>query len=72
MITVYYAVCSERDGKPVVRSVYSERSRAEAALEAVRNADGGRPEDAYWMAEVGKEAETWLRFLPDNETDAAS
>lgn len=69
MITVYYAVCSERDGKPVVRAVFSERPKAEAAMDSVRSADGGGPEDAYWLAEIGKEAETWLRFFADNETD---
>lgn len=70
MITVYYAVCSERDSKPVVRAAYDSRSKAEAAAESLRSADGNRPEDAYWIAEIGKESETWLRFLSDNETDA--
>ncbi len=72
MITVYYAVCSERDGKPTVRALFSERQKAEAAMDKVRSMDGTRPEDAYWLAEVGKEAESWLRFLPDNATDAGT
>lgn len=72
MITVYYAVCSERAGKPVVRASFDARAKAETFLEALRDADGSRREDAYWVAEIGKESESWLRFLPDNATDAGA
>ncbi|MEL6761129.1 MAG: hypothetical protein AAFP04_12095 [Myxococcota bacterium] len=67
MITVYYAVCSETAGKPVVRTVHSDRARAEQALASLR-AQGDS--ERCWLAEVGKEAESWLRFFAENENDA--
>lgn len=66
MISIYFAVCSERAKKPVVRAVFDSPAEAEAGLEGIRERDGHDPEDAYWVAEVGKEAESWLRFFLEN------
>ena len=66
MIVVRYAVCSERQGKPVTRAVCESRSDAEKALEQLRQADRATPESAYWVAELGPECEAW-RFLAPQE-----
>ncbi len=59
MIVVRYAVCSERQGKPVTRVVVDSRTEADRALERVRQADAGSLEQDYWIAELGPEAESW-------------
>lgn len=59
MITVRYAVCSEKDGKPVTRAVVESRSDADRALERIRQKDLAAPEASYWVAEVGPECEAW-------------
>jgi hypothetical protein len=59
VIVVRYAVCSERESKPVTRVVCDTRSDAEREMERFRQEDGGDPSISYWMAELGPECEAW-------------
>jgi hypothetical protein len=67
MIAVRYAVCSERQGKPVTRAVVSSRADAEAALEQARRADLANLEASYWIAELGPESDAWRKLAPEPE-----
>ncbi len=67
MIVVRYAVCSERQGKPVTRAVVESRAEADRALERVRQRDLGNLEASYWIAELGPEAESWRWLVPEPE-----
>ncbi len=59
MIVVRYAVCSERDGKPVTRAVVDSRAEADKLLESLRKSELSSPEHAYWIAELGPECDAW-------------
>ena len=59
MIVVRYAVCSEREQKPLTRAVVDNRAEAERLVERYRREDGHDSETAYWIAELGPEAEAW-------------
>ena len=65
MIVVRYAVCSERQGKPVTRVVVESRAEADRALERVRELDASSLEHDYWIAELGPEAESWRWLAPE-------
>jgi hypothetical protein len=67
MILVRYAVCSERQGKPVTRAVVDSRVDADRALEQVRQRDLANLETNYWIAELGPEAESWRWLAPEPE-----
>ena len=67
MILVRYAVCSERQGKPVTRIVVDARADADRALERIRVQDAGNLETHYWIAEIGPEAESWRWLVPEPE-----
>ena len=62
MIVVRYAVCSERERKAVTRGVYDSRAEADRALERLRQLEAAGPEDAYWIAELGPECESWRQL----------
>jgi hypothetical protein len=62
MITVRYAVCSERDGKPVTRGVVETRADADRLLEKLRQNEAASPEQQYWIAELGPECDAWRRL----------
>ena len=64
MIVVRYAVCSERAGKPVTRAVVEDRAEAKRVLEEIQRKDATQPEETYWIAELGPEAEAW-RWLAE-------
>ncbi len=68
MILTRFAVCSERNKKPLTRVVCDTRAQAESELEHVRQADSEDPEGSYWIAEVGSESEAW-RWLAPTEGD---
>ncbi len=59
MIVVRYAVCSERESKPLTRIVCDARAEAERVIERYRREDGADAETAYWIAELGPECEAW-------------
>jgi hypothetical protein len=65
MIVVRYAVCSERQGKPVTRAVVESRTEAERTLERIRQRDLASPEESYWIAELGPECEAWRHLVPE-------
>jgi hypothetical protein len=65
VIVVRYAVCSEREGKPVTRAVVDSRAEADRALERIRERDLGNLEGEYWVAELGPEAESWRWLVPE-------
>lgn len=67
MIVVRYAVCSERERKPVTRGVYDIRAEADRALEHLRQVEAAGPEEAYWIAELGPESESWRHLGVDVE-----
>jgi hypothetical protein len=69
MIAVRYAVCSERQGKPVTRCVVGSRAEAEQALEQVRRADLANLEASYWIAELGPESDAWRTLAPEVEAE---
>jgi hypothetical protein len=69
MILVRYAVCSERQGKPITRIVVDARVDADRALEQIRAQDVANPETSYWVAELGPEAESWRWLAPKPEID---
>ena len=58
MIVVRYAVCSEREHKPIVRGVFDSRPEAERRLEELRRAEDD-PATHYWTAELGPECDAW-------------
>lgn len=62
MIVVRYAICSDRQKKPLTRAVCDSRAEAEKVLESVRRQDSSEPADSYWIAELGPECEAW-RYL---------
>jgi len=66
VIVVRYAVCSERQGKPVTRVVVESRADADRALDRVREADASALEHDYWIAELGPEAESWRWLAPES------
>jgi hypothetical protein len=66
MITVRYAVCSERDNKPVTRAIVDSRSEADRVLERLRQADLASPEASYWIAELGPECEAWRWLISES------
>ncbi len=66
MISVRYAVCSERQGKPVLRALAEARAEAELTLEEVRKNDLGNLEPSYWIAELGAEADAWWSLLDEH------
>jgi len=66
MIVVRYAVCSERDRKPITRAVVDSHAEAERMLERVKREDGDDRDTEYWLAELGPECEAW-RWLARNE-----
>ena len=59
MIVVRYAVCSERENKPVTRAVCESKADSEQELERIKNEDGGDLGMTYWVAELGPECESW-------------
>jgi hypothetical protein len=59
MLLIRYAVCSERQRKPVTRAVCDTKAEAEAELERIRALDEAAPEDDYWITELGAESEAW-------------
>ena len=59
MIAVRYAVCSEVEGKPVVRAVVEVRQRADELLQELRQKDGNDSTVTYWLAELGPECDAW-------------
>ncbi|MBN1960564.1 MAG: hypothetical protein JW841_06435 [Deltaproteobacteria bacterium] len=67
MIIVRYAICSERQGKPVTRMVVESRVDADNALEQIREQDRANPETTYWIAELGSESESWRWLAPEAE-----
>jgi hypothetical protein len=67
MIIVRYAVCSERQGKPITRVVVDSRVDADRALEQIREHDRADLETSYWIAELGPEAESWRWLAPKPE-----
>ncbi len=69
MIVVRYAVCSERQGKPVTRVVVDSRTEADRALERVREADASSLEQEYWIAELGPEAESWRWLAHEHDSE---
>jgi hypothetical protein len=66
MIRVVYAVCSEREHKPVTRSVLPTRADAEQHLLRLRREEAGDPEESYWIAELGPESESWRRLIGES------
>jgi len=64
MILTRFAVCSERENKPVVRLVCDTRAQAETELEKTRQQDGADQEERYWIAELGAESEAWRWLAP--------
>jgi hypothetical protein len=68
VIVVRYAVCSERQGKPVTRLVVDSRTEADRALERVRQGDASALEHDYWIAELGPEAESWRWLASEPDT----
>ena len=59
MIVVRYAVCSERERKPVTRVVCDSKADADRELERIKQEDGGDLTTSYWVAELGPECEAW-------------
>ena len=59
MIVVRYAVCSEREKKPVTRVVCESKGDSEREMERIRSEDGSDPSTTYWIAELGPECEAW-------------
>lgn len=59
MILTRFAVCSERQGKPVTRAVVDSRGEAEKTLAQIKARDSEDPEERYWIAELGPESEAW-------------
>ena len=64
MILTRYAVCSERQRKPVTRVVCDTRAQAEQELERVMKADEADAEGGYWIVELGPESEAWRWLAP--------
>ena len=71
MIVVRYAVCSEREKKPVTRVVCDTRADGTRELERIKKHDGADPLTSYWIAELGPECEAW-RWLARDETPQAT
>lgn len=67
MITIYYAVCSETAGKPLVHQVFRERKAADGFMHELRI---NTHADRVWLAEMGKEAESWLRHASPETSQA--
>jgi len=63
MVMVRYAVCSEKQKKPVTREVCESRAEAERLVERLRNSDA-EEEVEYWIAELGPECEAWRWLAP--------
>jgi len=68
VIVVRYAVCSERENKPVTRVVCDSKSDSERELERIKRDDGSDLAINYWIAELGPECEAW-RWLARNPGD---
>ena len=64
MIVARFAVCSERNTKPVTRAVCDSRAEADKVLEQIRATDSADPEESYWIAAVGPETEGWRWLAP--------
>ena len=69
MIVVRYAVCSQREKKPVTRVVCDSKVESERELERIKRDDGGDLATTYWIAELGPECEAW-RWLARNPGDS--
>lgn len=68
MIVVRYAVCSERENKPVTRIVCESKADSERELERIKNEDGGDLAASYWVAELGPECEAWRWLGHDRQS----
>ena len=63
MIAVFYAVCSEQHGKPLVRAVVENQARAKMLLSIIKERDGNESEKTtYWLAELGSDYEAWRKL----------
>ena len=69
MIIVRYAVCSERDNKPVTRAVCDSKADAERELQRTRERDG-EAATTYWVAELGPECEAWRHLARERQSEA--